>query len=278
MYANKFVKILGRIGKPVIIRKKQGDTWVDYMDVAEVQRVSLKHELVAAGILELGDAIAYFPPWTDIKADDRVIQQAEFVVKQAGKKQVGDETVYVQALLKAAHDTVAASFYGPNVIFSDDFSGGAGAWTVKSGSWNVLVGQYVGQSAGLALSVAGESDWDAYVVEAKVTVQSGSAGLAFRFSDGDYLFVALRPDEGVVALEAVVDTVWSRIKGAEYHLDVGAQCTVRAHCFGSYVFVFLNGEYLFTISDLNIKRGQIGTMVFNGQAKFDDITLWGWDK
>jgi len=275
LFSTKFVNVLGRIGKPVVVRKKQGDAWIDCMDVAEIQQVSLKQDLVVAGVLQLGDAVAYFPSWANLSVDDRVIQQAEFVVSQVARKQVGDETVYVQALLKAAHDTVAANFYGPDRIFFDDFEENRESWTVISGSWNVVVGQYVGQSGGLALSVAGQSTWENYVVEARVTVESGSAGLVFRFFDGDYLFVALRPDEGVAALEAVVEAVWSRIKKVDYHVDVGAEYTVRAHCFGSFVMVFLNGEYLFTVSDLNIKKGQIGAVVLGGKARFDDFTVWG---
>ena len=280
MYADKFVNALGRIGKPVVVRKKQGEGWVDFMDIAEVQRVSLKHELVAAGLLEFGDAVAYFPAWADLSADDRVVQEAEFVVKQVGEKQVGSETVYVSALLKRVHQSVQASFYGATRLFFDDFGLNRETWTIKSGSWNVQSGEYVGEAGDfeVGLSVGGQESWKDYVVEGKITLVSGNAGLVFRFGEVEGVAslcqAVLRVDEGIVALESVQGEVWKRLWELGFDLEYGVQYTVRVHCCKSFLFFFVNGEWLSTVVDSSVKTGKIGVKVLGGESKFDDVTVW----
>jgi len=280
LYADRFVNALRRIGKPVVVRKKQGESWVDFMDVAEVQRVGMKHELVAAGLLELGDAVAYFPHWADLSADDRVVQEAEFVIKQVGEKQVSDETVYVEALLKRVHQSVQASFYGATRLFFDDFGLNRETWTVKSGSWNIQSGEYVGEVSDfeIGLSVGGQDSWKDYVLEGKITLVSGNSGLVFRYAESNgsasmYQLV-LKIDEGIIAFESVCEGVWKRLEEIEFNLEYSVQYMVRVHCCKSFLFLFVNGEWLSTVVDASVKTGKIGVKVFGGEAKFDDVTVW----
>jgi len=282
--ASRFAKRLEHVGKAVVLRKREGDAWTDMMAVSEIQQVtplraSRYHELISAGILEVGDAVGYFPAWTPLEVDDRVILDGEYMVSSLDPKRILDETVYIRALLKRAHDTVAADFYGPNQIFFDDFESGAGNWTVKSGSWSIQTGQYVGEDPAIALSVAGEETWKDYVLEALVTVESGDAGLACRFSSPDnvdqYYMAALRVAERVYALEAMQGGMWARLKETPYNISLNQQYRIRVHCFGGFLILFLDGAYMFTVSDLGFKKGKIGATVFEGKAAFDSITVWG---
>jgi len=278
MFSKRFVKILSRIGKPVVIRKKIGDSWIDVMGVAEIQKVNLKHDLVLAGVLDVGDAVAYFPPWVEICPDDRVILNHEYMVESVSRKQVGDETVYIRVLLKQTHETVQASFYGPNTVFYDDFDVNREVWTEKKGSWSIQTGRYVGESTSIALSVAGE-EWSNYVLESLITVESGDAGLVCRFSSpsgiDQYYAAILRVTEGLLTLEAIQGNQWARLKQTDYALNINQQYRVRVHCFGGFLMLFLDGAYMFTVSDLGFKIGKIGAIVFGGKAAFDNITVWG---
>ena len=278
MFPEDILRVLREAGKPVVIRKLQNDgSWIDYMEVGEVQPVSFRRKLTIAGIIEIGEARAYFPSWLDLAYNDRVIQDAEFIVRETVKRQLIDGTLYTQVLLRQAHQTIQADFYGPNRIFFDDFESNRETWTVKSGSWDIQEGQYVGESAEVALSIAGE-EWDNYVIEALITIESGDAGLACRFSSPDNIdqcyIVALRVSEGICALEALKGNEWTRLKTLEYNLAANEQYKLRVHCFRSYLMVFLNREYLFTLNDLVFKAGKIGCITLNGKAKFDNVTTW----
>jgi len=164
--ASRFIKMMKRVGKAVVLRKPVGEVaeygeaggydWVDLMVVAELQDIARTREgrqLLEAGVVDFQDKVGFFPAWVPVAADDRVILNSEYVVDSVDKKQIMDETVYLQAVLKRAADTVSADFYGPNRVFFDDFSGGSGNWTVKSGSWSIVNGKYVGEAAD-AYSVA----------------------------------------------------------------------------------------------------------------------------
>jgi len=280
MHSKHFLKALRRIGKPVIIRKNIGSSWVDSNSTADIQKVGLKHEVVSAGLLEAGDAVGYFMPSIDIDVGDRVIQDAEFIVDQVGRKQIGDETVYIKALLKRVNDSVQADFYGSNRVFFDDFAENREAWTEKSGSWSIVNEQYCGVAAdvySVAESVAGDEAWKDYVVIAKVTVESGNAGLKFRFTSSGverFYEAVLRIDEGLFALEKYDGSDWMRLESVEANLQLNQEYTVRIHCFGSYLMLFLDGSFMFTVNDSSFKNGMLGCEALGGTVYFDDVEVY----
>ena len=38
--------------------------------------------------------------------------------------------------------------------------------------------------------------------------------------------------------------------------------------------LFLDGAYVFTVSDLAFKTGKIGLAAFGGKAEFDNVSVW----
>ena len=241
-----------------------------------IGNVGLKHRLVTAGPLDVGDAVAYFPSGTVLDVDDRVVQQDEFIVVEVGEAQFKDETVYVMAGLKRAGQSVQADFHGSNMVFFDDFDSNRESWTVKSGSWNLQNGVYNGSADEfeVALTVAGQSDWKNIVFECKVTLETGNAALVFRYSGSSMLQAVLRPDEGVVTLEKISGNVWMRLHEHEYNLQYDTEYTLRVHALKSSIFIFLDGAWLFTCFDSSLRAGMIGLKVLGGEAYFDDATVW----
>ena len=45
-------------------------------------------------------------------------------------------------------------------------------------------------------------------------------------------------------------------------------------CFGGFIILFLDGAYIFTVSDLAFKTGEIGLAAFGGKAEFDNVSVW----
>jgi len=276
-----FADFLSHAGKPVVLRKRNGDVWADLMVVAEIQKVSLSHNLVAAGILQVGDAVGFFPSWTQIENDDRVVFDGEYSVNSVNPLRVGDETVCIKTLLKQVRDTVQADFYGSNRVFFDDFDVNRESWTVKSGSWSISESRYVGEaddSFSIATALAGSTKWKNYVVEVKVKVENGDASLLCRYTEPNgipqYFAVSLRVNEQVIALDGVQGETFGRLAYTERNLEYNTEYTVRVHCFDSYIIVFLDGEYVFTVSDLSFLTGQIGLEAIGGKSSFDDVTVW----
>ena len=81
-----FDKILSELGKSITLRKVSitfndyGDTEETYTDVsttAEIQIMKGDEAIVKAGILDVGDAIAFLKPDEDVSIGDRIIWNDE---------------------------------------------------------------------------------------------------------------------------------------------------------------------------------------------------------
>ena len=296
MAQRRFASLLARLGEAVVVRHRGGEAreyggeggfgWTDVMETAVVQpRAALSRGAIAellrgGGVLPVGEAAAYLPPWASVEVGDRIIFLDEYEVASLDPWTARGETVYVAAALKRASDTVQAAFADPNRAFYDDFDGSREEWMVKSGSWSVTLGRYRGEAPDAyttALTVAGES-WRDCVAQAEIEVESGSAGLSVRYTSPggvDQLLTAmLRPDENLVSLEGVLGDAWARLGEYETYLEADRKYVVRVHSFGGFIMVFLDGGYLFTVSDAAFKQGQIGLMALGGRAWFDDVEAW----
>ena len=79
---------------------------------------------------------------------------------------------------QAAYDNVKVTAKDGTVLFSDDFSGGAGQWTPSSGTWSVVDGEYRQTGTGTDLrSIAGNASWNNYTLELDARKISGARGL-----------------------------------------------------------------------------------------------------
>ena len=66
-----------------------------------------------------------------------------------------------------------------------------------------------------------------------------------------------------------------RLKSGAIELNYNQKYKVRVHCFEGFLMFFLDGTFMFTVSDLGFREGKIGVVIFGGKARFDDITVWG---
>lgn len=177
---------------------------------------------------------------------------------------------------------------GPAVsgtLFADDFEdGNADGWTPTSGTWSVQSGQYVGQAGGgNSFSVAGESSWTDYVLQAKVSVTSNAggnkdAGLLFRYTDADnfYVLYLKNDDRSGRKMELVksVGGVKTTLAYANPSVAADTFYTYKIAVHGSDISVYQNDVLQFSATDSSLASGKIGARTYaNTKAYFDDITV-----
>jgi len=65
-----------------------------------------------------------------------------------------------------------------------------------------------------------------------------------------------------------------RLKSEAIELNYNQEYKVRVHCFGGFLMFFLDGKFMFTVSDLEFKTGKIGVVALGGTSKFDNVVVW----
>ena len=110
-FQQRFAARISKIGKTMLLRKRIEGTvtvWLDYFVFADLQRIKDTHDLIVAGILNRGSAIAYFKVGTEIttspqskipEVDDQVIYDAEYKVFSVDPNRVGHQTAFYTVLL-----------------------------------------------------------------------------------------------------------------------------------------------------------------------------------
>ncbi|GAB1823406.1 alpha-L-arabinofuranosidase C-terminal domain-containing protein [Herbidospora sp. RD11066] len=84
------------------------------------------------------------------------------------------------------YDDVTVTGDDGEVLFTEDFSGGAGRWTATTGAWSVQNGAYVQTgNATDARSTAGSPDWSNYTMEVTARKTGGAEGFLVSFGVKD---------------------------------------------------------------------------------------------
>jgi len=300
MAASRFASILAIRGKPAVLRRRSGTereyggagggfTWTDLHKTIGFQpthRRGITEILRDAGIVEMGDAKMYVLASDEIKSDDRVVVDGgEYsVIPGFSPWEALGGTFYLAADLKRVFDSVSGSFSGVTSIFSEDFAGGVGAWTVKTGVWTNPAGEYKCVSGvGVdGISVAGTDTWTDYIAQTDGRVDAGDvgkAGLVFRYSgvgaDIAAYSLMIDPANDQVTLEVLSGATWTTLLTAtDLNLETDTDYEIRVHCFGQYLLCFVGGKYIFSYSEAAILEGQIGLRSEDGTAFFDDVDVW----
>ncbi|WP_026930548.1 alpha-L-arabinofuranosidase C-terminal domain-containing protein [Glycomyces tenuis] len=149
---------------------------------------------------------------------------------------------------------------GGSVLFEDDFSAGAEAWTpsgpggTPTGTWEVVDGAYQ-QSAIVtdARSVAGEADWSNYTMEVKATKTAGDEGFLVMFGvegSEDYYWWNLGGwGNTTSALEKASGGGKSTLVNHDTVIETGRTYDLRLEVRGRTITGFVDGEQVFSVVD-----------------------------
>jgi hypothetical protein len=170
-------------------------------------------------------------------------------------------------------------------MFSDDFESGAGQWTEVDGDWSVVAengNHYYHQSenSGNAYkrSVAGESTWTDYSIQARVRVAPGDSygKLIARYQDiGHYYFMAVRADDGRIQIKKMVSPGSSATLGSGPRIGItsGEWYTATLVVEGNELRGYINGVLMYTATDDDYAWGKVGLGTHYAAADFDDVTV-----
>ncbi|OAS17730.1 polysaccharide lyase family 8 super-sandwich domain-containing protein [Paenibacillus oryzisoli] len=171
------------------------------------------------------------------------------------------------------------------LLLSDFNNGLATGWTPTSGTWSVQSSQYSGQAGSSnSFSIAGESTWTDYTLEAKVSVTSNTngnkdAGLVARYTDANnhYLLYLKNNDHSSsrkMELIKSVNGVKTVLGYASPSIVPDTFYTYKIVLNGSTIFVYKDGALQFTAEDTAFTSGKIGARTYaSTKAYFDDVSV-----
>jgi PKD repeat protein len=186
---------------------------------------------------------------------------------------------------------------------SEDFETGntagypAVGWTAYAGTWAInnispvggfLSYKQTNASADRTQALLGTAQFqNDIVVEADVHLESGAgeeAQILFRAQDqnNNYEFIIrgrgyndvllYRRVNGIATSLAEYDlpsTNW----GSSYPIDVGRTYHAKIICQGSWIYLFLDGHFLFSAADSTFLRGKVGFSTYRTVASFDNLVV-----
>ncbi|MGE0682977.1 MAG: hypothetical protein AB7P69_19000, partial [Candidatus Binatia bacterium] len=165
------------------------------------------------------------------------------------------------------------------LLFSDDFSdGNADDWSVESGQWAVLNGEFVETSDDSTFSFAlhEPTSSDVQLTAQLRTTDDDDIGLAFRAQNRDNLyFFAVNAGKSRVQLQKRVRSETSILGEASFPPLPGGipfEASIRAQ--QDHLQAFINGRLVLEASDAEFSAGRSGLYARNNKnAAFDRVRL-----
>jgi hypothetical protein len=174
---------------------------------------------------------------------------------------------------------------GP-LLFSDDFSGGAGNWLISplglGANWSVVGNSYVYNGGGATQSYTGSQSWTDYSFSTDVKLSSTSnypGGIRARLnlSTGAGYGVWFYPGYGLIKLFAIGQ--WNIDSGS---LSLVAQAplaydtnihNVRIDLHGSDIRVFVDNVQVIQVTDTTFTSGGVAFDVSNQPIQYDNVRV-----
>ncbi|MGW5265355.1 alpha-L-arabinofuranosidase C-terminal domain-containing protein [Microbispora sp. NPDC004025] len=145
------------------------------------------------------------------------------------------------------YDDVKVTGADGTVLFSDDFSNGAGKWTPGQGTWGVQDGAYV-QTANVtdARSTAGSADWSNYTLEVTARKTGGAEGFLVMFGakdTGDFYWWNIGGwNNTQSAIEKATNGAKSSIATSGTTVQTGRDYTIKIQVAGRRITTWLDGQ------------------------------------
>jgi hypothetical protein len=192
----------------------------------------------------------------------------------------------VKAAAGSVFGTATVTVATSTVLFSDNFTNGAGNWRVTSGYGDYYLDNSSGNNRLLVYNngwdvsrvVAGQSSWTNYSYQATLNIDAfstGSASLTAREQDNTHLYffgynIAL--GEWMIALRNG-STVTILATSAPYTLQADQDYTVRADLSGNWLKLYVGGVLEVSTTDSTFASGKIGFTATNAQAWLDNVVV-----
>jgi hypothetical protein len=182
--------------------------------------------------------------------------------------------------------TISVSTQVGTLLFSDNFSAGAGNWTVGplgfASGWSVVNGAYTFNGAGHTQSWAGSSSWTNYTVATDFQLTSTSdypGGLRGRVNTttGASYGAWVYPAEGIIRLFRIgqwnIDngnSLLATASGLAMNTNVH---NLRLSFQGSTIKVYYDNALVITATDASYTQGAVAFDVSNQPIAFDNVTV-----
>lgn len=209
--------------------------------------------------------------------------------KYTTKLPIGNHSYYFHTTDTTSNAVNSAVQSGPSVtqqlLLSDFNNGLATGWTPTSGTWSVQSSQYSGQAGGSnSYSIAGESTWTDYTLDAKVNVTNNTngnkdAGLIVRYTDANnyYMLYIKNNDHASSRKMELIKTVAGVKTTLGYSNPSIVADTLYAYKIvlnGGNISVYKDGALQFSAVDTAFTSGKIGLRTYaNTKAIFDDVSV-----
>jgi hypothetical protein len=181
---------------------------------------------------------------------------------------------------------VSVSFLVGNLLFSDNFSGGAGNWTVGplgySSGWSIVNGMYTYSGEGATESWAGNNTWTDYTVGVDLKLSSlanypGGIRGRLNTSTGSGYAVWIYPAQGLLRLYRVdqwfIDTSNSLLGiSTPLAMDTNTH-NLRLKFQGTSISVYYDNVLVITATDATYPQGAVALDVSNQPISFVDVTV-----
>ncbi len=181
---------------------------------------------------------------------------------------------------------IPVSFQVGPLLFSDDFSAGAGQWSISplgnAAGWSVTNGAYAYNGGGHTQSYAGNPTWTDYSVVTDFQLSSVSdypGGLRGRVntSTGASYAAWIYPTEGIVKLYRIsqwnIDAGFALLAtSGPLSMDTNRH-NLRLSFQGSSISVYYDNALVITTSDATYTQGAIALDVSNQPISFDNVSV-----
>jgi len=181
-------------------------------------------------------------------------------------------TAIFGAGLLAATVGLGASAAKSSSLFSTDFSGGAGTWTVTSGTFQMEGGVFrsraVVEEKKLSRAVVGEKSWSDYRVTARLKLEQAANakadfGLMARYQDPNNYYIFLyKADAKKVTVETKIKGKLKTVAEASIVLESGHWHDFQVTVVGEKLSVTVDNKPLLAVTHGEFTGGPAGLLSF----------------
>ena len=167
-----------------------------------------------------------------------------------------------------------------------DFEASAADWDAPNGTWEAADGVY-SETAGVdgaSHSVVGDTDWDDYIINARVRLNDAGqwAGIAFRVqSDFEYYVYYLNSTNNKSELWKHIDGAFDArenlndIEAFNVVIENGVWHQVQVVVEGDSFQLWVDNELQSEDTDATYATGGAGVWTWSSMASFDDFSVTG---
>jgi hypothetical protein len=180
---------------------------------------------------------------------------------------------------------VPVSLYVGTLLFSDNFSNGAGNWTISplgnANGWSVVNGFYSYNGQGPTQSYTGSESWTNYSLSADFQLSNtnnypGGIRARLNLTNGGGYGVWFYPGSGFIRLYSIgqwnIDAGFSTLAQANMSFDTNVH-NIRIDVNGSSITVFYDNAQIMHVTDATFSTGGVALDVSSQPIKYTNVRV-----